>query len=1025
MTRGAGRGARGRAVGRLIGRVALAIGLACAALPAVAQEAAEREPDPSPFLMLDTGMHVGPVTRIAADAAGLVVATGSSDKSVRLFAAEDGRTLRKVHLPLGADLIGAVTGLAISPDGGRILAATVSFDTGESFDEGSLYLIDTESGQLLGRVPRLPAAPTQIQYAPDGSRFAMALGAHGVEVRAATGERQFREGAQPVAALALSSDRLVTVSFDADLRWLDLATGVEQGSVRIRDAGQPLSLALSPDGGRVAVGYEDRPYVDVIELEAKRKTRLQPPDGMADGNLGVVAWTRGPEAWLVAGGTLQTLGLENVLLAWRDGRAGEPLQLEVGTDAVMDLAPLGEEGVVYATADPSWGRVQLTADGAMRQVARRQGERLDFREAGTRRFEVGRDGATVVFSDRDPRRKPFRFDLDALELTPDPPRAPELVTVDFRRLSARLGAWQYTTAPRLDGRQLTLERGERALAADISADGDRIVLGTDYRLRLYARDGKELATRRLASAAWMVAMVPDRPLLVAAHGDGTIRWYSLRDDLLLAELAGLFVHADGRRWVAWTADGMFAHSELGGEQLVGFQRNGTRRAPTGTWLGFDQAYRQFHDPDAVRRALREDDAWPTLAARERVEGLLADLALPAIRVEAYCPLEALPEDVTSRSAFRLVEGGEAAPPIDGAGCVEVAAVAAADRAAGLTRTVQLPPGTQALRVRALVEEGTDSVAWIDALIDGRNVGRVEPPAAARRSRGAAAKLVVERVVPIASDQTTLLFRASRDDGVAAESAPFRFERAGPPPDRGKTLFVLSVGVDAYEGEIPPLGYAVADAMTFADTVARAAYKGYASTLSIRLADGAATRQAVVDAMHRIAGEAQADDAVLIYLAGHGVGTADGNYVFVTSDVREIDGIAEDGLEHATLAALLAEIPAENVFLVLDTCYAGAFDLKGPANLAYESGYFVLAGSSSVEEALDSYNGENGVLAHAVKQGLLGAAASPDGEIDALQLGVYARRAVPKLAAEKRHRQSAVFKAAGGELREFPITAVAE
>ena len=112
-------------------------------------------------------------------------------------------------------------------------------------------------------------------------------------------------------------------------------------------------------------------------------------------------------------------------------------------------------------------------------------------------------------------------------------------------------------------------------------------------------------------------------------------------------------------------------------------------------------------------------------------------------------------------------------------------------------------------------------------------------------------------------------------------------------------------------------------------------------------------------------------------------------------------------------------------VLLDTCYAGAFDLKQPANLAQESGYFVLTGSSSVEAALDSYNGENGVLAFAVKQGLTGQAASPDGRIDALQLGVYARRTVPELAAEKNHRQSAVFKAAGGDLKEFPITTVSK
>jgi uncharacterized caspase-like protein len=121
-----------------------------------------------------------------------------------------------------------------------------------------------------------------------------------------------------------------------------------------------------------------------------------------------------------------------------------------------------------------------------------------------------------------------------------------------------------------------------------------------------------------------------------------------------------------------------------------------------------------------------------------------------------------------------------------------------------------------------------------------------------------------------------------------------------------------------------------------------------------------------------------------------------------------------------LLKLLSDLAASNVFVLLDTCYAGAFDLKGPADFANESGYFVLTASTSLQEALDSYDQKNGVFAFAVHQGLMGAAAAGEDEIDALQLGVFVRRTVPKLAAERNHRQSAVFKAAGGDFKEFPV-----
>ena len=61
------------------------------------------------------------------------------------------------------------------------------------------------------------------------------------------------------------------------------------------------------------------------------------------------------------------------------------------------------------------------------------------------------------------------------------------------------------------------------------------------------------------------------------------------------------------------------------------------------------------------------------------------------------------------------------------------------------------------------------------------------------------------------------------------------------------------------------------------------------------------------------------------------------------------------------------------------------------------------------------------FAYAVREGLFGGAAlAATDEIDALQLGVYVRRELPRLARERNHRQSAVFKVAGGELEAFPV-----
>ena len=85
------------------------------------------------------------------------------------------------------------------------------------------------------------------------------------------------------------------------------------------------------------------------------------------------------------------------------------------------------------------------------------------------------------------------------------------------------------------------------------------------------------------------------------------------------------------------------------------------------------------------------------------------------------------------------------------------------------------------------------------------------------------------------------------------------------------------------------------------------------------------------------------------------------------------------------------------------------------------GRFLLAASTSVQEALDSYDERNGVFAYAVREGMRGRAAMDgEGRVSALALGEYVTRRVPQLAAEKQHRQDAVFRTAQRDLRGFPI-----
>ena len=75
-----------------------------------------------PFLVLEPGRHTAVIKRLDADREGRFLVTASDDKTVRVWAAEDGRLLRTLRLPAGPGDVGKAYAAAISPDGALVAA---------------------------------------------------------------------------------------------------------------------------------------------------------------------------------------------------------------------------------------------------------------------------------------------------------------------------------------------------------------------------------------------------------------------------------------------------------------------------------------------------------------------------------------------------------------------------------------------------------------------------------------------------------------------------------------------------------------------------------------------------------------------------------------------------------------------------------------------------------------------------------------------------------------------------------------
>jgi WD40 repeat protein len=521
-------------------------------VPARAQEGLHTEP----VLVLEPGMHTAPIRRLDADAAGRFLVTASHDKTVRVWAAQDGALLRTLRLPAGPGNVGKAYAAAVSPDGALVAAG--GWTSASGTDE-SVYLFDRASGRLLRRAGGLPATVLHLAFSPDGERLAATLHSGGVRLvdpatgRVAAEDRDYSD--QSYGAAFDRAGRLATTSFDGKVRLY--GPGLRLLKAAPAPGGKhPYGVAFSPDGARLAVGYEDTTAVDVLDGATLGRLFTADTGGADSGSLPRVAWSSDGTALLAAGQWPLRGGSQ--LSRWAGGGRGARTGLPLSRDTATGLRGLPGGRLAFAAADPRLG--VLGADG--REAWARGPATADLRgPEGV--LAISADGARVAFGYEPFGRSPATFSLAERRLVAEP--APTgLASARTAASGLAVEAWENAYEPTLNGVRLALDAYEFSRSIAVAPDGGRFALGTEWSLRLFGRDGRELWRRSVPGTAWAVNVTGDGRLVVAAYGDGTIRWHRLSDG---EELLALYPHADRERWVLWTPRGHYAASP-GGEGLI-------------------------------------------------------------------------------------------------------------------------------------------------------------------------------------------------------------------------------------------------------------------------------------------------------------------------------------------------------------------------------------------------------------------------------------------------------------------------
>jgi WD40 repeat protein len=745
---------------------------------------------------------------------------------------------------------------------------------------------------------------------------------------------------------------------------------------------RPWGLAFSPDGTLLAVGFNLIPKVDVLEVKANTLKHAYSPDttgirgdahdvkaverkhahwpdtkGVKGGSLDLkaVAWSSDGR-FLYAGGSHRLKGVAQIR-KWTEGGRGKYSDLPVGVDlAVLHLLPLRAGGVAYSSRDGSFGLLNA------RDEATRLGpQAIPIYEAIDEGFRLSPDGGVIQFANERGGKSPALFSVKERRLTDASSNlwAGLKAAVNLQApITEGLGVtnWKNSLSPKLNGHPLPLKQ-ELAKSLAIRPDKSGFLLGTSISLFFFDSAGKEVWRVRMPSGVWGVNT--NGQVALAALGDGTIRWYRMKDG---KELLALFPHTDKRRWVLWTPSGYYDVSP-GAEELIGWHvNNGSDQAAD--FFPISRFRSTYYRPDVVAKVLETLDE-PEAIKLANKESTKKVQEVPVAKILPPVVSILSPKDGSETSAKEIEVRFE----------------------------VRSPSGEPVTKVRVLV--------------DGRPIGRGLAIKEIQKDQG-----IQTTRTPIPEKDAEISIIAE-NKYAASEPATVKLRWSGKVKEDEFTvkpkLYVLAIGVSKYEDKNLTLQYAAKDAKDFAESLLKQKGGLYRDVVVKMVIDEKATRDEIIDGFDWILKETTSKDVAIIFLAGHGVNDSGGVYYYLPVNT-DLEKLRRTGVLFTEMKNTVVSLAGKTI-LFIDTCHAGnvmgaravAPDITGVVNelTSAENGAVVFASSTGRQYSFEDSDWGNGAFTKAVVEGINGKADyTGKGRITINMLDLYISEKVKELTKGK-------------------------
>jgi hypothetical protein len=617
----------------------------------------------------------------------------------------------------------------------------------------------------------------------------------------------------------------------------------------------------------------------------------------------------------------------------------------------MDLRPQRDGRLLFASQDPAWG----VLDGRGKPQTGQGPPILDHRGhfGAFQAFRLSPAGQPqglkfmrATWHDGRWRRSLARFDLTTRQL-----RSIDTSTSSWaapRTTGLPVRNWENSTEPLLGEVPLPLKPLEISRSLAVGPDSRRFALGSEWYVHLFDAKGQRIWRQPVPSVAWMVNLSADGRFVVAALGDGTIRWYRVSNG---TEALALFVHGDGDRWVLWTPEGFYDASP-GADDLIGYHLN-RGRDQAGEFVGSDQLAQLFFRPDLISRRLAGDEAAITAAA-------------------------AKVGDVREVLAAGL-------PP-------EIALVSAASASV-----------SDAYELRVRVKGRSGGVGRVEIRVNGVEVqGRADPPTGGMYSQR----------LKLPPGEVKVSVRVySRGDGLASKPVEAKVSVAPPAELPTLHVLAVGVSAYRDASLANGVRFAATDAQSVAAVLTDDSLKAMARIApAVVLNDDAVTKEGLRAALGDFAARVKPADLFVLHLAGHGT-ALDGEYYFYPYDLLPSSNavVRERAISGEELNNLLKPIRANKTVVLLDTCNSGQFRLPDRSTgdrdsinrFARLSGRVVLAAAGDENLALEHPERRSGIFSGALISGLRGDAdTDKDGFVEVHELGEFVVMEVQRISEQR-------------------------